>query len=315
MLLLASLLTACGGGSPAAPSGPAGPIQESPQTLGTPDTVASGGPFDTGSASPGAEFRLEPSEVLTYAIHGGHALLADIYLPGGTPNQRLALFIHSGGWHLGDRRRGYEIFRPLIQAGYVVVSIDYRLKHQGGVFPEPVRDCRAALRWCQDNAHRYGADASQIVVLGASAGAHLAAFTALAPPNPQWDDEPGRYERPAAMVGCYGIYFFNGFFDDHPFWIQWFLGTPDNAYRATPSNYIDPDDPPALLFCGDEDEVTPLDQSIDHAERLRAVGLEAKVVVVEHARHSFEPSGGIPTPNAAERAAILLDWLDEVLES
>src|SRR5256885_4714701 len=58
-----------------------------------------------------------------------------------------------------------------------VVSVDYRLAPEYP-FPACIEDCKAAAKWLVDNAKKeFGTD--KLFISGASAGAHLAALTAL----------------------------------------------------------------------------------------------------------------------------------------
>jgi acetyl esterase/lipase len=65
------------------------------------------------------------------------------------------------------------------RAGSVVVSVDYRLCHDGITYPVPHDDVVAAVRWVRNSAASLGADAGRMSVGGASAGANLAAGATL----------------------------------------------------------------------------------------------------------------------------------------
>ncbi|MFD1515630.1 alpha/beta hydrolase [Halomarina rubra] len=89
------------------------------------------------------------------------------------------VYYHGGGWTLGTLDSIDGACRELAdRVGCVVVSVDYRLapEHQ---FPAAVDDAYAALRWVANNAEAFGGDPSRVGVAGTSAGANLAAVTAL----------------------------------------------------------------------------------------------------------------------------------------
>jgi acetyl esterase len=91
----------------------------------------------------------------------------------------LLLFIHGGGFVLGDLDSHDEIARILTaNTGCVTVSVDYRLAPENP-YPAAVDDCFAALEWAAANANALGADPDRLVVIGDSAGGNLAAVTAL----------------------------------------------------------------------------------------------------------------------------------------
>jgi acetyl esterase len=87
--------------------------------------------------------------------------------------------IHGGGWWSGGFADVDGRCRALaVDAGVVVVSVDYRLSPEFP-YPTPLSDVHAALHWTIDNAGRLGIDPDRIGIAGVSAGANLAAALAL----------------------------------------------------------------------------------------------------------------------------------------
>lgn len=103
-----------------------------------------------------------------------------IYRAAGTASSApVVLFMHGGGWVLGDLDMHDHVCRRLARGtGIIVVSIDYRLAPEHP-FPAAVVDCVEALDWVVAHAGDLGADAGRIVALGSSAGGNLAAALAL----------------------------------------------------------------------------------------------------------------------------------------
>ncbi|MEM1138698.1 MAG: alpha/beta hydrolase [Pseudomonadota bacterium] len=92
----------------------------------------------------------------------------------------VAVFIHGGGWVLGelDQYTSFcaEMSRTLDMP---VVSVDYRLAPEHP-FPAAPDDCEAAARWIADGAAELGLSPTGLVIAGDSAGGNLAVATSLA---------------------------------------------------------------------------------------------------------------------------------------
>ena len=130
-----------------------------------------------------------PEEVrdVVYDARFGEATSMDLYLPdGGSASARRpgVLFIHGGSWSGGSRSHFEYAARRVARAGYVAASIDYRLI-PAGVFPKNLQDCTCALAFLRKHAEEYRLDPERIVVMGYSAGAHLASLVGVASDHPE----------------------------------------------------------------------------------------------------------------------------------
>jgi acetyl esterase len=91
-------------------------------------------------------------------------------------NRGVLLWLHGGGWVVGDLDTAEVTCRALAnRAGAVVVSVDYRLAPEHPA-PAALEDCLAALMWTVENGELLGVDASKVAVGGDSAGGNLAAL-------------------------------------------------------------------------------------------------------------------------------------------
>ncbi len=104
----------------------------------------------------------------------------DLYAAPGE-GRPLVVFIHGGGWRIGDKGMGAHgrqkaaFFNAL---GMSYASINYRLS-PAVRHPAHVQDVAAALAWLHEHAGELGFDRDRIYVIGHSAGAHLAALVAV----------------------------------------------------------------------------------------------------------------------------------------
>lgn len=117
-------------------------------------------------------------------------LTIDLYLPEPMPKKAppLFVFIHGGAWTTGSPWD--EPVHRVTQLGFAAASIQYRLTTQAA-FPEPVKDCKAAIRFLRTHAWEYGYDPERIAVMGNSAGGHLALLLGLTPDDPVLDRDAG----------------------------------------------------------------------------------------------------------------------------
>jgi len=107
-------------------------------------------------------------------------LAARHYVPrGSVAPAPLLLYLHGGGWVVGDLDTHDGVCRFLAAAACVnVLSVDYRLAPEHP-FPAAVEDAWAAYAWASANATELRADPGRIAVGGDSAGANLAAVVSL----------------------------------------------------------------------------------------------------------------------------------------
>jgi acetyl esterase/lipase len=147
---------------------------------------------------------------VAYANHDGVELLGDLYLPQGAKSAPALVAVHGGGWVAGVRS-AFQYWGPYLAArGYAVFAISYRLATSTKTFPQAVQDVLAGVQFLRGKAGGFGVDPARIGLLGASAGAHLAALAALGAKK-----FAGAYPQDAfastdasvkALVGVYGIY-------------------------------------------------------------------------------------------------------------
>ena len=90
------------------------------------------------------------------------------------------LYLHGGGWILGDLDSADWTCRQLCAlTGAAVVSVDYRLAPEHP-YPAPLEDSLAVLRWTLGAGTQAGLDPARIAVAGESSGGQLAASLCLA---------------------------------------------------------------------------------------------------------------------------------------
>src|SRR5688500_5853546 len=102
----------------------------------------------------------------------------DVYSPPDASSHPVVIFFYGGGWRSGDKRLFEHLGRAFALRGIVAVVANYRLT-PAVVSPKHVQDCAAACALVQQNIERFGGATRRIVLMGHSAGAHLAALLAV----------------------------------------------------------------------------------------------------------------------------------------
>lgn len=208
------------------------------------------------------------SRVANGAAYGaGQRQRLDVYAPRGASHAPVAVFFYGGSWDSGRRQDYNWVGRALASRGFVTVVADYRL-YPEVKYPGFLEDGAQAVKWAVDNAGRYGADPSRIVLVGHSAGAYNAVMLGL----------DGRYlkaagvapERIKAIAGLAGPYDFLPLKGDTTNRV---FGGADDLPSTQPLAFVTSSSPPAFLATGARDGIVYPKNTIALANRLRAAGV------------------------------------------
>jgi len=114
-------------------------------------------------------------------VEGAVDLHCDIYSDDWNAHDKpVVLVIHGGAWIVGSRNMGisFPLLHALVLHGWLCVSIDHRLCPEVDLFTQIV-DCKRAVHWIHTHISEFGGDPDFVVVMGESAGGHLAVTLAL----------------------------------------------------------------------------------------------------------------------------------------
>jgi acetyl esterase/lipase len=172
--------------------------------------------------------------------------------------------IHGGAWARGERPKGWSGYRRFVDAGFAVVSVQYRLAGQARA-PAAVEDVRCVMGWIARAAEREGLDSKRIVLMGTSAGAHLALMAASIDKNEGLDPaECGPAPQAAAVIDFYGPTDLRpqsfGAWNSPSIgnWVGQGAAGAAMAARMSPITRMKPGQPPVFIVHGDADPVVPL---------------------------------------------------------
>ena len=253
------------------------------------------------------ELRREPVRFeldIDYADTGNPRHQLDIYLPRRRRKKPLPVivFIHGGGWILGDKSDGAERLMPYVRSRrFAGISIGYRLADEAH-WPEQLYDGKAAIRWIRAHAEQYNLDADRIAVCGRSAGGHLALMLGTSCDQPELEGNIGRFcdasSKVAAVINYFGV-------TD----IQALIGQPGNIDRchdnapeahliggniidrpaiarsASPVVYAHAAAAPVLTVHGTDDQTVPFDQAVRIHKALSDAGSVSYFIVIRGGGH------------------------------
>jgi len=240
---------------------------------------------------------------IEFAHLGEQALKLDIYFPRAKPRSPLIVWVHGGAWRSGSRKE--MPLTKLVEEGYAVASVDYRLSTEAK-FPAQVHDIKAAIRFLRGRASNtqpeWALPSKKIVIAGDSAGGHLAALVGVSNGNAELEGSVGTDLKQSSDVQ--GIISFYGAanlttilkqstphgLDVRVPALDLLLGGqpedfPELARLASPIFHVDRRDPPLLLLHGDQDPQMPINQSHELCGAYQKAGVAVEFVVVHGAGH------------------------------
>lgn len=226
----------------------------------------------------------------------------DLYSPAGANKAPVVVFFYGGSWQSGTRQTYRFLGSALARRGIVTVVPDYRV-YPEVTFPAFLEDGAAAVDWVRRNAARHGGDRERIVLMGHSAGAHIAAMLAI---DGRWLAGVGADPRRdiAGLVGLAGPY---DFLPIRGRTLKLLFGGPSRP-ETQPITFVEGGEAPALLITGGRDTTVDPGNSMRLAARLKAEGSDASAVVRPLLGHisilaTFFPPLNLvsPTVNAIER--------------
>jgi len=255
---------------------------------------------------------------IEYARVGGHSLKLDFHPARQNTNPApLLIYIHGGAWRSGSKDN--PPIAAMTERGFALASVDYRLTPVAP-FPANAHDIKAAIRFLRSKAAELGCDPKRFVIVGSSAGGHLAALIGVSNGHKELEGQVGGHRNVSsdvqAVVSFYGaanLLTILGQSTPHGLGVrvpalQLLLGgqpdeKPEIARLASPVAHVDASDPPLLLIHGDADPQMPIEQSRELLAAYQNVKRPVEFIVMPGSVH-----GGKEFYNA-ERLALLEKFL------
>ena len=255
--------------------------------------------FSKDSRVPGMEIRKDIAYLDTDSIK----LYLDMYWNARIKNPvPLIVWVHGGGWEAGDKAEAEEMAPMILEKGYALASVNYRLSDEAH-FPAQIMDCKAAIRWLRAHAGDYNIDPESIGVWGSSAGGHLVSLLGTTSEVEEWDAH-GEYREVSSEVQAVCDWFgptdmFSWGTDSD--WTEEDLDSPEfppakliggpvnrnreKAEALNPIMYVSGNEPPFLIMHGKNDRVVPPEHSILLDSALSAGGTRSDLMIIGNQGH------------------------------
>ena len=222
----------------------------------------------------------EGYDVLRSVPYGdGPRRTLDVYQPANANGAPVVVFFYGGSWQGGSKESYLFVAAALARSGFITIVPDYRV-YPEVKFPAFVEDGALAVGWARKNASRFGGDPDKIVLMGHSAGAHIAAMLSI---DGRWLADVGLDSSRdiAGLVGLAGPYDFLPIRNKTLQKVFGGKGRPETQ----PISFVNGGEPPSLLFTGPRDRTVYPGNTTRLATRLRAAGSEARVMVPPRVGH------------------------------
>jgi acetyl esterase/lipase len=235
------------------------------------------------------------------------AQMMDIYLPPhrSIHSTKSIVLIHGGGWNSGSKKdfvAYIDSFKSRMP-DYAIFNINYRLVNGSNLFPTQELDVKTAIDFIVTNSPEYHVNKNKLVLLGVSAGGHLALLQGYKYNNP----------KVAAIIDFFGptdlVTMFQKPWNPYvPFVLQMITGTTPRQNSAlykqsSPINYINPQSAPTLILHGGSDKIVNVSQSKTLKDKLDKAGVRNELIIYPGKSHGWY---GETLGNSFDRIAAFL---------
>jgi acetyl esterase/lipase len=221
----------------------------------------------------------------------------DVYLPPAVGSAPIVVMVHGGAWMFGDKASRGVVGAKVdhwVMNGWILVSVNNRLLPEATPLQQ-ADDVARALAFVQQQAAAWGGDATRVVLMGHSAGAHLVALLSASPAlaaragASRW---AGTVVLDSAALDLEAL-----MRERHPRFYDRVFGADGESWRATsPTARLGADAVPMLLVCSTLRRDDSCGQATRFAARANAAGVPARVHREPLAHAGIDAELGRPGP-------------------
>lgn len=238
----------------------------------------------------------------------------DLFIPKSSERKNTIIFIvHGGAWIFGKKWHLRSIQNQLTASGYTTVNLNYRLASRSKKinYKHQLKDIEAAFSYFNQNSEKFHLQPAQKIILGESAGGHLALLYAYQ--NPQQIDKVISFSGPTDFYSedyqnlkFYHWYTKSAFSTATGDFYRWGEEIPLKFKEASPLSQVA--DVPTLLFQGTWDFLVHPQQAKSLNQKLEEKNVPHRLVLIKGAGH-------LPRFNAWWRGKIILPEIINFIEN
>lgn len=214
----------------------------------------------------------------------------DVYLPTGRDaSTKVIILVHPGGWNTGDK----SDFNPYVDtlkrrlSDHAIFNINYRLSTGSiNLFPTQENDVKAAVDFIISKTNEYNIS-DKLVLIGASAGAHLSLLQAYKYSTPKIKavvdffgpaDLTDMYNNPAPLAPPAALALIIGATP---------ISNPTIYQQSSPIDYVSDQSPPTIILQGGLDVLVSPTQSLNLKNKLQSFGVATQYVYYPTENHGW----------------------------
>lgn len=256
---------------------------------------------------------------IVYYKEGKRKLHLDLFMPKIIENKLACIIIiHGGGWRSGHKEMEWPLASELASKNFITATVEYRLSTEA-LYPAAVLDIKYAIMWLKINANKYNIDTNKIVLMGQSAGGHLAALAGVTTGVKKFEPDLKKFStRVSAIIDVDGVLDMTtpsesgkDTIPSKPSAAKQWLGftykeKPELWKEASPLNYINKNTPPILFI---NSSLPRFHAGRDEAiEKMSKLNIYSEVYTIENTPHTF----WLFHPWREKVVTIVVDFLNSV---
>ncbi len=236
-----------------------------------------------------------PFQTRVFATNNGIELKLDVYSPTDeTRNGKSVIVVHGGSWNAGVRNDFPQWNQWFTQNGFTVFDIDYSLTQPN--YLSAVDDVKSAVKQVKNNATEFNISPDKIILLGRSAGGHLALISAYSADNSD--------EKVSAVISIYAptdlLWDYDNLANEYVIdgrgTLSNFLGgSPHQSdemrkryLQSSPIENTSAETPPTLLIHGGKDQLVLLENMNRLSAKLNKLNITNDTLYIPYGQHGFD---------------------------